>query len=70
MLGSRAKIGIPGTGRVYFFDPWGIIEDKDWPYLAERGYMAGCGCRGKEKAWAPAFGTNQEIKDGLKGFSR
>lgn len=67
---GRAKIGIPGTGRVYNFDPWCIINPGDWPYLAEKGYMAGCGCRGKDKVWTPAFGTDQEIRDGLKGFNR
>ena len=68
---GRATIKAPVSGTVYSFDPWcENVDPRDWPFLKEKGYMAGCNCKGKTREWMPAFGADQEIRDGLKGFSR
>jgi hypothetical protein len=66
----KAKMAIPGTRRVYSFQPWALVEDEDWPLLQGKKFYAGCGCRGQERREIRVFGSEQEVRDGVLGFNR
>ena len=66
----KASMQIPGTRRVYNFQPWAFVEDQDWPLLQSKTHAAGCACHGKERQAIRVFGSEKEVRDGLLGFRR
>jgi len=66
----KASLQIPGTRRLYHFQPWAFVEDQDWPLLQSKTHAAGCGCNGNGRQVIRVFGSEKEVRDGILGFHR
>lgn len=57
------------TGIRYEFTPWADVDDRDWPELQAK-FMIISGCCSKPARQMRVFGSEEEVQQGLVGFSR
>jgi hypothetical protein len=57
------------SGTRYAFEPWAEVDERDWPELQAKVVIKR-GCCSKPAQQMRLFGSEDEIRDGLVGFSR
>jgi hypothetical protein len=66
---GRAQYTGKATGKRYLFDPWTEVDPLDWPKMQARVIYKG-GCCGHPVQQIRVFGSEEEMANGVVGFSR
>jgi len=66
---GQARYFGKASGRQYDFGPWADVDDRDWPELQAK-FLIKSGCCGKPARQMRCFGSEEEVTNGVVGFSR